>query len=101
MKNKSTILIMALAVMTAFTGCKKNEIDIENELKNISEETFQSLEYCSHVNVNGYNMDVIQFHFNHADNTVEKKPTPLEMVFPLCLSQRLIRLRGMNLQLLS
>ena len=73
MKNKSTILIMALAVMTAFTGCKKNEIDIENELKNISEETFQSLEYCSHVNVNGYNMDVIQFHFNHADNTVEKK----------------------------
>ena len=73
MKNKSTILIMALAVMTAFTGCKKNEIDIENELKNISEETFQSLEYCSHVNVNCYNMDVIQFHFNHADNTVEKK----------------------------
>lgn len=73
MKNKSTILIMALAIMAAFTGCKKNEIDIENELKNISEETFQSLEYCSHVDVNGYNMDVIQFHFNHEDNTVEKK----------------------------
>lgn len=73
MKNKSTILIMALAIMAAFTGCKKNEIDIENELKNISEETFQSLEYCSHMDVNGYNMDVIQFHFNHADNTVEKK----------------------------
>ena len=73
MKNKSTILIMALAIMAAFTGCKKNEIDIENELKNISEETFQGLEYCSHVDVNGYNMDVIQFHFNHADNTVEKK----------------------------
>ena len=73
MKNKSTILIMALAIMAAFTGCKKNEIDIENELKNISEETFQGLEYCSHVDVNGYNMDVIQFHFNHEDNTVEKK----------------------------
>ena len=73
MKNKSTILIMALAVMAVFTGCKKNEIDIENELKNISEETFQGLEYCSHVDVNGYNMDVIQFHFNHEDNTVEKK----------------------------
>ena len=72
MKNKSTILIMALAVMTAFVGCKKNEIDIENELKELSEETFQTLEYCSHVNVDGYNMDVIQFHFNHADNTVEK-----------------------------
>ena len=72
MKNKSTILIMALAIMTAFTGCKKSEIDIEDELKNISEETFQSLEYCSHVDVNDYNMDVIQFHFNHADNTVEK-----------------------------
>ncbi len=58
--------------MAAFTGCKKNEIDIENELKELSEETFQSLEYCSHVDVNGYNMDVIQLHFNHADNTVEK-----------------------------
>ena len=73
MKNKSTILIMALAVMTAFLGCKGKEIDIENELKELSQETFQSLEYCSHMDVNGYNMDVIQFHFNHADNTVEKK----------------------------
>ena len=72
MKNKSTILIMALAVMTAFVGCKKNEIDIENELKEISEETFQSLVCCSHVDVNGYNMDVIQFRFNHEENTVEK-----------------------------
>lgn len=73
MKNKSTILIMALAIMIAFTGCRKNEIDIEAELKELSEETFKGLEYCSHVDVNGYNMDVIQFHFNHADNTVEKK----------------------------
>lgn len=73
MKNKSTILIMALAIVTAFVGCRRNEIDVENELKELSEETFQSLEYCSHVDVNGYNMDVIQFHFNHADNTVEKK----------------------------
>ena len=73
MKNKSTILIMALAIMIAFTGCRKNEIDIEAELKELSEETFKGLEYCSHVGVNGYNMDVIQFHFNHADNTVEKK----------------------------
>jgi hypothetical protein len=72
MKNKSTILIMALAMMTAFVGCKKNEIDIESELKELSEETFLSLEYCSYVGVKGYNMDVIQFHFNHADNTVEK-----------------------------
>lgn len=72
MKNKSTILIMALAIMTAFVGCKKNEIDIENQLKELSSETFQSLEYCSHAGVNGYNMDVIQFHFNHAANTVEK-----------------------------
>ena len=72
MKNKSTILIVALAIMTAFLGCKKNEIDIENELKELSEETFQSLEYCSHVDVDGYNMNVIQLHFIHADNTVEK-----------------------------
>ena len=72
MKNKSTILIMALAIMTAFVGCKRNEIDIENELKELSEETFQGLEYCSHMDVNGYNMNVIQFHFNHANNTVEK-----------------------------
>lgn len=72
MKNKSTILIMALAIMTAFVGCRKNEIDIEDELKELSEETFQSLAYCSHMDVNGYNMNVIQFHFNHADNTVEK-----------------------------
>ena len=72
MKNKSTILIMALAILTAFVGCRKNEIDIESELKELSEETFQSLEYCSHVDANGYNMDVIQFHFNHTDNTVEK-----------------------------
>ena len=72
MKNKSTILIMALAIMTAFVGCKKNEIDIEDELKELSNETFQSLEYCSHVEANGYNMGVIQLHFNHADNTVEK-----------------------------
>ena len=72
MKNKSTILIMALALMTVFVGCRKNEIDIEDELKELSEETFKSLEYCSHMDVNGYNMDVIQFHFNHADNTVEK-----------------------------
>ena len=72
MKNKSTILIMALAIMTAFVGCKKNEIDIENELKELSEETFQGLEYCSHVDVNGYNMNVIQFHFDHVNNAVEK-----------------------------
>lgn len=72
MKNKSTILIMALAIMTAFVGCRKNEIDIEDELKELSNETFQSLTYCSHVDVNGYSMDVIQFHFNHANNTVEK-----------------------------
>ena len=72
MKNKSTILIMALAMMTAFVGCKRNVIDVESELKELSEETFQSLEYCSHMDVNGYNMDVIQFHFNHANNTVEK-----------------------------
>ena len=72
MKNKSTILIMALALMTVFVGCRKNEIDIEDELKELSEETFKSLEYCSHMDVNGYNMEVIQFHFNHADNTVEK-----------------------------
>lgn len=72
MKNKSTFLIMALAVMTAFVGCKKNEIDIEKELKDLSEETFKGLEYCSHVDANGYNMSVIQLHFNHADNTVEK-----------------------------
>lgn len=72
MKSKSTILIMALAILTAFVGCRKNEIDIEDELRELSNETFQSLEYCSHVDVNGYNMDVIQFHFNHADNTVEK-----------------------------
>lgn len=72
MKNKSTILIMALAIITVFVGCKRNEIDIEDELKQLSEETFKSLEYCSHVDVNGYNMNVIQFHFNHADNTVEK-----------------------------
>ena len=72
MKNKSTILIMALAIMTAFVGCKRNEIDVENELKELSNETFQSLEYCSYVDVDGYNMNVIQFHFNHADNTVEK-----------------------------
>lgn len=73
MKNKSTILIIALAIMAAFSGCRKNEVDIEAELKELSEETFKGLEYCSHVDVNGYNMDVIQFHFNHADNTVEKK----------------------------
>jgi len=73
MKNKSTILIMALAIVTAFVGCKRNEIDVEDGLKKISEETFKSLEYCSHMDVNGYNMKVIQFHFNHADNTVEKK----------------------------
>lgn len=73
MKNKSTILIMAVAIMTAFVGCKKNEIDIEDGLKQISDGTFQSLEYCSHIDVNGYNMNVIQFHFNHSDNTVEKK----------------------------
>ena len=72
MKNKSTILIMALAILTAFVGCRKNEIDIESELKELSEETFKTLEYCSHVDANGYNMDVIQFHFNHTDNTVEK-----------------------------
>ena len=63
---------MALAIITAFVGCKKNEIDIEDELKELSEETFKSLEYCSHAAVNGYNIDVIQLHFNHADNTVEK-----------------------------
>lgn len=73
MKNKSTILIIALAIMAAFSGCRKDEVDIEAELKELSEETFKGLEYCSHVDVNGYNMDVIQFHFNHADNTVEKK----------------------------
>lgn len=73
MKNKSTILIMALAILTAFVGCRKNEIDIESELKELSEETFKTLEYCSHVDANGYNIDVIQFHFNHTDNTVEKK----------------------------
>lgn len=72
MKNKSTFLIMALAIVAAFVGCKKNEIDIEDELKELSNETFQSLEYCSHVEANGYNMGVIQLHFNHADNTVEK-----------------------------
>jgi len=72
MKNKSTILIMALAIVTAFVGCKRNEIDTEEQLKKLSEETFQSLEYCSHLDVNGYNMDVIQFHFFHSDNTVEK-----------------------------
>ena len=72
MKNKFSILIMALAVLTAMVGCKKNEIDVEDGLKAISEGTFKSLEYCSHTDVNGYNMDVIQFHFNHADNTVEK-----------------------------
>ena len=72
MKNKSTILIMVLSIMTVFGGCRRNEIDIENQLKNISEETFQSLEYCSHLDVDGYNMNVIQFHFNHADNTVER-----------------------------
>ena len=72
MKNKSTILIMALAILTAFVGCRKNEIDIESELKELSEENFKTLEYCSHVDANGYNMDVIQFHFNHTDNTVEK-----------------------------
>ena len=72
MKNKSTILIMALAIMTAFVGCKKNEIDIDNQLKEITDESFQGLEYCSHVDVDGYSMDVIQFHFNHSDNTVEK-----------------------------
>ena len=44
MKNKSTILIMALAIMIAFTGCRKNEIDIEAELKELSEETFKGLE---------------------------------------------------------
>ena len=63
---------MALAILTAFVGCRKNEIDIESELKELSEETFKTLEYCSHVDANGYNMDVIQFHFNHTDNTVEK-----------------------------
>lgn len=73
MKNKSTILIMALAIVTAFVGCRRNEIDVEDGLKALSEETFKSLEYCSHVDANGYNIDVIQFHFNHADNTVEKK----------------------------
>ncbi|MBQ7632128.1 MAG: hypothetical protein IJS82_05160 [Paludibacteraceae bacterium] len=72
MKNKSTILIMALAIMTVFAGCKRNEIDVEDQLKKLSDETFQGLEYCSHVNVNGYNMDVIQLHFNHADNAVVK-----------------------------
>lgn len=72
MKNKSTFLIMALAIVTSFMGCKKNEIDIEDELKELSNETFQSLEYCSHVEANGYNMGVIQLHFNHVDNTVEK-----------------------------
>jgi len=72
MKNKSTILIMALAIITAFVGCKRNEIDVNDQLKKISDETFQSLEYCSHVDVNGYNMNVIQFYFNHSDNTVKK-----------------------------
>lgn len=73
MKNKSTILIMALAIVTAFVGCKRNEIDVEDALGKISEGTFNSLEYCSQMDANGYNMAVIQFHFNHADNTVEKK----------------------------
>ncbi len=73
MKNKSTILIMALAIVTAFVGCKRNEIDVEDALEKISEGTFSSLEYCSQIHVNGYNMGVVQFHFNHADNTVEKK----------------------------
>lgn len=72
MKNKSTFLIMALAIVTAFTGCKKNEIDIESELKELSQETFLSLEYCSHVDVKDYNMDVIQLHFNHANNSAVK-----------------------------
>ena len=58
--------------MTAFVGCKKNEIDIEGELKELSQETFRTLEYCSHVDAAGYNIDVIQLHFNHANNTVEK-----------------------------
>ena len=72
MKNKSTILIMALAITTAFLGCRKNEIDIEEELKELSQETFTNLKYCSHVDANGYNMNVIQLHFNHSDNTVKK-----------------------------
>ena len=72
MKNKSTFLIMALAIVTAFTGCKKNEIDIEGELKELSQETFLTLEYCSRADVNGYNMSVIQLHFNHANNSAEK-----------------------------
>ena len=88
MKNKSTILIMALAIMTAFVGCKKNEIDINEELKELSEETFQGLEYCSHVNVNGYNMDVIQFHFNHADNTVEKTSFSFGDGIPVALESK-------------
>ena len=72
MKNKSTILIMALAIITAFVGCKRNEIDVEDGLKEISEGTFKNLEYCSHIDVDGYNMAVIQLHFNHVNNTVEK-----------------------------
>lgn len=73
MKNKSTILIVALlAIVTAFVGCRRNEIDTEEQLKKLANETFQDLKYCSHVSVNGYNMDVIQFQFFHSDNTVEK-----------------------------
>lgn len=73
MKNKSTLLIVALATMAVFTGCKKNMIGINDEMKDLSNETFQSLVYCGNLEQDGYNISVTQYHVNHEQNTVERK----------------------------
>jgi len=74
---KNNLILLIVFVTTILVGCKPKNIDIDNTLKQISEETFAQTSTRSGLAVKGNDMCVVDYVFNTENQTVARKEVRL------------------------
>lgn len=74
---KKNFVLLLVLVSAMFIGCKPKSIDIDDALKQISEETFAKTPSRSCLVVNGNDMCVVEYTFNTAAKTAVRKEVRL------------------------
>jgi len=72
MKN-NFYLLLAVLVTTVFFGCKPKNIDINDALKQISEQTFAKTPSRSYLAVSGNDLRIVEYTFDEAAKTAVRK----------------------------
>lgn len=78
MIKHSLILLGGVLVVTMFVGCKPKNIDVDNSLKQVSEETFIKAPSRSFMEIKGNDMSIVEYTFNAAAMTATRKTMSFE-----------------------